>query len=173
LEQQQHRKAQDNDSAERARPLWAPWRIEYIRSPKPGGCFLCEKGARGCPGDHVIHRGDTAFVLLNDFPYNSGHLMVAPYRHTHRLTDLAREEQDEIMHLLIRSQEVLQDVMQPGGFNVGFNIGDAAGAGVKDHIHGHVVPRWHGDTNFITVLADIRVVPESLEQTAQLLRDAW
>ena len=162
-----------NEPAGRKRPLWAPWRIEYIRGEKPDSCFLCEKGSRDRSGDHVIHRGESAFVLLNDYPYTSGHLMVAPYRHVHRLTELTPEEQHEIMELLIHAQKVLHMVMEPEGFNIGFNIGAAAGAGLEDHVHGHVVPRWNGDTNFMAALADVRVVPEALEETARLLRAAW
>lgn len=155
------------------RPLWAPWRIDYIRSPKAAECFFCVKGNRDCPEDHVIHRGRQAFVLLNDFPYNSGHVLVAPYRHVSSLTALTATEQQEIMELLIKTQEVLTRVMRPQGFNVGFNIGEAAGAGVKDHVHGHVVPRWNGDTNFMPVLGGPRVVPESLDDTARILHDAF
>ncbi len=156
------------------RPLWAPWRIEYIRGPKPGGCFFCEKAARRDDvADHVLARGEHAFLLLNDFPYNSGHLMVAPYRHVGDLADLAPAERAEIMELLVQAERLLQRVMRPQGFNIGFNLGLPAGAGVADHVHGHVVPRWNGDTNFMPVLGNTRVVPESLDATADILRQAW
>ena len=156
-----------------SRPIWAPWRIEYIRAPKEKGCFLCDKGRGGKAAEHVIHRGDQAYVLLNEFPYNSGHLMVAPLRHVGDLADLTAEERREIMELLVQCQKVLTHVMAPQGFNIGFNIGTAAGAGVAEHVHGHVVPRWEGDTNFMPVFADVRVIPEALDQTADLIRQAW
>ncbi|MFA6928735.1 MAG: HIT domain-containing protein [Lentisphaeria bacterium] len=155
------------------RPLWAPWRVEYIRSSKPDTCFFCEKGKRDCEQDHVVFKGRLAFVLLNDFPYNSGHLLVAPYRHLPAMTLLEPEELQEIASLLVKSQEVLERLMHPAGYNIGFNIGAAAGAGVKDHIHGHVVPRWVGDTNFMPVLGGPRCVPEALDDTARLIRNAW
>lgn len=158
----------------RRRPLWAPWRIEYICGPRPEGCFLCEKGrGAGGPAAHVIAHGETCFVLLNDFPYNSGHLMIAPYRHIADLAELTETEQAEFMRLTIASERVLKRLMSPDGFNVGFNVGAAAGAGVRDHVHGHVVPRWVGDTNFMPVIGDARVVPQSLDDTARLIREAW
>jgi len=155
------------------RPLWAPWRIEYIRGHKPDTCFFCKKAKRDCEQDHVVFKGKRAFVLLNDFPYNSGHLLVAPYRHLSAMTLLEPEELQEISELLLKSQEVLDRLMHPAGYNIGFNIGAAAGAGVKDHIHGHVVPRWVGDTNFMPVLDGPRCVPEALDDTARLIRNAW
>ncbi|MBN2452404.1 MAG: HIT domain-containing protein [Lentisphaeria bacterium] len=155
------------------RPLWAPWRIEYIRGPKEGACFLCEKGQQDRDGDNVVHRGPFAFVLLNEYPYNAGHLLVAPYRHVADLTDLSVEECNEVVALMVQSKAVLSRVMAPHGFNLGFNLGEAAGAGLAGHVHGHVVPRWCGDTNFMAVLADVRVVPEALAATAELLRQAW
>ena len=155
------------------RPLWAPWRIEYIRGPKTKECFFCVKGGRDCLEDHVIRRGELAFVLLNDFPYNSGHVLVAPYRHVSTLAALTAAERQEVLDLLIQAQDVLTKVMRPQGFNVGFNVGEAAGAGVKDHVHGHVVPRWNGDTNFMPVLGGPRVVPEALDDTARILREAF
>ena len=155
------------------RPLWAPWRIEYITSEKDGPCFFCEKAEGGDVPNHVIARGRTAFVLLNTFPYNSGHVLIAPYRHVADLNDLTPDELTELMVLAVRAKEVMTTVMQPQGFNFGFNIGAAAGAGVADHVHGHMVPRWVGDTNFMPVLGDTRVVPQALDETAALLREAW
>ena len=155
-----------------SRPLWAPWRIDYIRSAKSSGCFFCDKGGRDQLADHVVHRGSTAFVLLNEFPYSAGHVMVAPYRHVADLTELDAEERQEMMELLILAQQALTVVMKPEGFNVGFNIGDVAGAGLKEHVHGHVVPRWHGDTNFMPVLGKINVIPEALNETAKMMRKA-
>lgn len=155
------------------RPLWAPWRIEYIRGPKADACFLCDKGARATAADHVVYRGQCCYVLLNDFPYNSGHLLVAPYRHVGGLAELTDQERNELMGLMTRSTVVLTRLMSPQGFNLGFNLGEAAGAGLADHVHGHVVPRWQGDTNFMSVLSDLRVVPEALDATAEGLRAAW
>ncbi len=112
-------------------------------------------------------------MLLNDYPYNSGHLLVAPYRHVAGLADLSESERNELMALLVESTAVLQCLMSPRGFNIGFNLGEAAGAGLAEHVHGHVVPRWVGDTNFMSILADTRVVPEALDATAALIREAW
>ena len=155
------------------RPLWAPWRIEYIRGPRDGTCFLCDKGVRATATDHVVCRGQCCYVLLNDFPYNSGHLLVAPYRHIGGLTDLTDEERNELMALMTQGTAVLSRLMSPQGFNLGFNLGEAAGAGLAEHVHGHVVPRWAGDTNFMSVLSDTRVVPEALDATAARIRAAW
>ncbi len=157
------------------RPLWAPWRIKYIRAPKSTGCFFCRKGKtpERDRENHVLARGRHCFVLLNDFPYNSGHLLIAPYRHVGDLDALILEEMTEIMRLAARCEQALKHLMHPDGFNFGFNIGAAAGAGVKDHIHAHLVPRWVGDTNFMPVLADARVVPEALDQTARAIRQTW
>lgn len=161
--------------AGQTRPLWAPWRIDYITGPKDGACFFCEKAAAPAAdaANHVIARGRTAFVLLNTYPYNSGHVLVAPYRHVADLSLLDAEELGEIMSLSMTAKAVMTRVMRPQGFNFGFNLGEAAGAGVADHVHGHLVPRWGGDTNFMSVLADTRVVPQALTDTAALLRAAW
>ena len=113
------------------------------------------------------------FVILNRYPYNSGHLMVVPYRHIGDIAELTAEERIELMDLTIKAKEVLKKVMNPEGFNIGFNLGLPAGAGVADHIHQHIVPRWNGDTNFMPVLGNTRVVPEALDATAELLRNAW
>lgn len=158
------------------RPLWAPWRIEFIRSEKDGECFLC--GNESPKHDKIeealiVHRDKECFVILNRFPYNSGHLMVAPFEHIGDLAVLSTESRSEIMELCVKSQMVLNRVMAPQGFNIGFNLGTAAGAGVADHLHMHIVPRWIGDNNFMAVLGDNRVVPESLEVTADLIRSAW
>jgi ATP adenylyltransferase len=154
--------------------LWAPWRIEYIAAPKSGCCFICDKARSGSDeANHVIGRGRTSFVLLNDFPYNSGHIMVAPYRHVADLTDLTSAELAEVLELVIRGERMLKQLMGPDGFNFGFNLGAAAGAGLREHVHGHLVPRWVGDTNFMPVLADTRVVPQALTDTTRLLRAAW
>jgi len=160
-----------------ARPLlWAPWRIEYIRSPKGGGCFLCGLGQAPPPDgedDLVIARGTACFLILNRFPYNSGHLMAAPFRHVADPSRLTPGERSELTDLTFRARELLAKVMRPDGFNLGMNLGAAAGAGLEDHLHQHIVPRWQGDTNFMPVLADTRVVPEALTATAAILRQAW
>ena len=155
--------------------LWAPWRIEYILAPKEGeGCFIC-KGVEN-PQDKaclVLYVGDRALVVLNKYPYNPGHLMVAPKRHVASLLDLGEEERREIMDLLPLSVEVLQASLNPGGFNIGVNMGKAAGAGLEDHLHIHVVPRWNGDTNFMPVLAQVKVIPEHIEETYRKLKKAF
>jgi ATP adenylyltransferase len=166
------------DEKEPAAPklIWAPWRIDYIRSPKQGGCFLCgleRQPPAGAEDDLVIARSETCFLILNRFPYNSGHLMVAPYRHVADLSALTAAERTDLTDLTIRGKDLLAAVMHPEGFNLGMNLGGAAGAGLEDHLHQHLVPRWHGDTNFMPVLANTRVVPEALEATVALLRKAW
>lgn len=144
--------------------MYAPWRIDYIRQPKEDGCFLCA----GLAGDHdrenlVVHRASRSVVVLNRYPYNNGHLLIAPHRHVAGLGDVQPEEHLEIMQIAAYCVDALRDLMKPEGFNVGFNLGLAAGAGLEDHLHLHVVPRWGGDTNFMAVLADTRVIPEALD----------
>lgn len=163
-----------NDPDDRPRPLWAPWRIDYIRRTKPDGCFLCEKGAsnddqRNC----IIARGPSTFLLLNTYPYNSGHVLITPLRHCADLTDLTANERAELLEMAVHMERVLRTAMNPDGFNFGFNLGAAAGAGLKEHVHGHLVPRWAGDTNFMPVLSGTDVVPEALHETTQLLRETW
>ena len=158
------------------RPLWAPWRIEFIRGEKDKRCFLCGKQSVNpeWPEESlVVFRGRTAFVILNRYPYNSGHLMIAPYSHTGDISELTVEERHEIMDLCVKAKEVLQKVMRPDAFNVGFNLGVAAGAGIADHLHMHIVPRWIGDTNFMPVISDTRCVPEALDETARIIRENW
>jgi len=155
------------------RPLWAPWRIEYIRGIASGGCFLCDLLQGRGDAELVLHRGEGAFAMLNAFPYNSGHVLVAPYRHVPDISDLAEDEMAEVMRLVLRAKAALTKIMAPDAFNVGFNLGAAAGAGLRDHVHGHLVPRWVGDTNFMPVLGNTRVVPEALADTARVLREAW
>ena len=149
--------------------LWAPWRMAYIDNPqardKPAGCIFCDKPAGGDDAaNRIVHRGRTGFVILNAYPYNNGHLMVVPYRHLSRLADLSPEENAEMMGLAALMTQALDDVMHPDGYNVGMNLGGVAGAGIADHLHLHVVPRWNGDTNFMPVLADVKVMPETLDQ---------
>ncbi len=156
--------------------LWAPWRLEYIaQAGEQEGCALCDESAGTIDAVEslLVHRGDAAFVLLNKYPYSSGHLMVAPHRHVARLADLTDEEALAVHGLAVRSVDVLERVYDPGGFNLGWNLGHAAGAGIADHVHLHVVPRWGGDTNFMPVLADVKVIPEHLLETRDRLRASW
>lgn len=151
--------------------LWAPWRMEFIAGPREAGCFLCRAaGADGHDAEHlVLCRGRHAFVIMNRFPYANGHLMVAPYRHGVSLGDLAPQEAAELLGLAGRCTRALAAAFAAEGFNLGFNLGKVAGAGLLDHLHLHVVPRWLGDTNFLPVLGDIRVLPEYLETTFRKL----
>ena len=155
------------------RPLWAPWRIEYIKGPKPDGCIFCAAVAAGDDADaRVIDRGKHCLTLLNAFPYSSGHLMVAPNRHVGDLDACRTDEVNELMALAQRAIRALREVSAPDGFNVGLNLGKVAGAGFEDHLHLHVVPRWNGDTNFMPVLAGVHVIPEALDATRSALADA-
>ena len=151
--------------------LWAPWRLEYIRGEKPAGCIFCDAAAGADEAESlVVARSPRAFVILNLFPYNSGHVMIVPSRHLARLADLDDAELLDLTRLVDRTLRVLEHVLRPEGYNVGLNLGRAAGAGVEDHLHVHVVPRWNGDTNFMTVACNARVLPEDLQQTALRLR---
>jgi ATP adenylyltransferase len=149
--------------------LWAPWRLEYIRqADELPGCIFCEP-EEGL----VVHRGELAFVLLNRFPYASGHLLIAPARHVGGLADLTAGEALEVHRLAVASLGALTAAYAPDGSNLGWNLGRAAGAGVVDHVHLHVVPRWSGDTNFMPVLADVKVLPEHLAETRDRLASEW
>ncbi len=150
--------------------IWAPWRIQYILMEKPEECILCEKPKEDKDAqNYILYRGDKNFIILNSYPYNPGHLLVAPYRHVGNLEGLTEEERNEHFELVSRSIKVLREVFNPGGFNIGANIGKAAGTGIDDHFHSHIVPRWHGDTNYVPVLADVRVLPQALDETYQKL----
>lgn len=153
-------------------PLWAPWRIEFIRSEKQKKCFLCanDKQFTDVEEELIIAKYEHVFCILNRFPYNSGHLMIAPFRHIGDFCELTKAERHELIDIVPQMLTLLRKVMRPDGFNTGFNFGLAAGAGVADHIHFHIVPRWVGDNNFMPVLNNIRVVPETLVKTAELLR---
>jgi len=158
------------------RPLWAPWRINFIRSEKDTGCFLCDNNSDNSKSDEeelIVFRGETCFIILNRYPYNSGHLLIAPYRHIGDIVELDPAELHEIMDLTVLAKKVLVQTMQPDAFNAGLNLGIAAGAGIADHVHMHIVPRWNGDTNFMSIIDDVRVVPEALTVTAELLRPAF
>lgn len=151
--------------------LWAPWRLEYIVGEKIDGCIFCvfpqEDDDRK---NRILARGNHAFVIMNTFPYSNGHLLIVPYRHTGDLSDLTSDESLEMMQLVQKSLLVLKQAFNPDGFNVGVNQGTAAGAGIADHIHMHIVPRWNGDTNFMPVFADIKVIPEALETSYDKLK---
>jgi len=151
--------------------IWAPWRMEYIQMTKPKGCILCEKPEEDNDTEnYILYRGDKNFIILNSYPYTPGHLLVAPYRHIASLEELTDEERHEHFDIVSRSIKVLRREFAPQGFNLGINIGKAAGAGIEEHVHTHIVPRWQGDTNFMTVIPDIRVVPEALADTYQKLK---
>ena len=151
--------------------IWAPWRIEYIRQDKSAGCILCEKPAEeNDVQNYILYRGERNLVIMNSYPYNPGHLLVTPYRHVATLEELTDEELGEHFSIVRQGIGVLRRVFDPAGFNVGINIGKVAGAGIDGHIHTHIVPRWPGDTNFTTTVADVRVVPEALAATYAQLR---
>ena len=147
--------------------LWAPWRMEYILSDQKGGeCIFCPGENRGEDENRLIlYVGRLSMVMMNRFPYINGHLLVAPVRHVRGLELLSREETLDLLTMVSRSIEVLKKVMKPEGFNVGMNLGKAAGAGVEEHMHFHIVPRWNGDNNYMTVFGEVRVIPEHIEET--------
>ena len=154
--------------------LWAPWRLEYIQhADELDGCVFCRAAAGPDEELLVVHRGESVFVLLNRFPYASGHVMVAPYRHVGEFGGLEEAEALEIHRLAAEAMTALGAVFSPDGHNVGWNLGRVAGAGIVDHVHLHVVPRWSGDTNFMPVLADVKVLPEHLTETRAKLAAAW
>jgi ATP adenylyltransferase len=155
--------------------IWSPWRMEYIQNNKPeDACVFCMALQQpDCLENLIVRRGEHAFVILNRFPYTSGHLMIVPYNHRASLELLDASTRSEIMELASKAIQVLQQVYGPEGYNLGINIGKVAGAGVAGHVHLHVVPRWGGDTNFMSSLGDTRVLPETLEDTYQRVKDAW
>jgi len=150
--------------------IWSPWRIDYVRSPKPDGCVFCDAPEQdGGEESLILFRGEHSYVMMNRYPYTNGHLLVAPWNHTPTLDGLSEEELLDLMVHVRRAVAVLRTAVSPDGFNIGVNLGSAAGAGVKAHVHVHVVPRWTGDTNFMTVLAEVRVISEHLLQTYRRL----
>ena len=154
--------------------LWAPWRLEYIKSAdEEGGCIICLAASGDDTERLVVHRSRHAFALLNKFPYASGHFMVAPLRHVGEYGELTDEEVLELHRVASAGMGALAETYAPQGYNLGWNLGRIAGAGVVDHVHLHVVPRWAGDTNFMPVLADVKVLPEHLEETRRTLAEAW
>ena len=154
--------------------LWAPWRLEYITTADEAeGCFLCAAVEGDDEQGLVVARGRQALVVLNKYPYASGHLMIAPSRHEGDFGGLDRDEAAEVHQLASSALGALAEAMGPQGYNLGWNLGRIAGAGVVDHVHMHVVPRWAGDTNFMPVLADVKVLPEALEETRRKIAAAW
>ena len=154
--------------------LWAPWRLEYIKSAdEQPGCLFCEATAGDDEERLVLHRGDHTIALLNKFPYSSGHFMVAPVRHVGEFGELEDEEVLELHRLASAGMGALAETYAPQGYNVGWNLGRTAGAGVVDHVHLHVVPRWAGDTNFMPIVGDVRVMPEHLLATYDRLKPAF
>lgn len=153
--------------------LWRPWRIKYILSDKKDGCIFCDlPGEKKDKENYILYRAETCFIMLNTYPYNSGHLMVAPYKHVASFEKLNEQELCELFQMVNKSTKLLSKVVQPNGFNLGANLGGVAGAGVKDHVHLHVVPRWEGDTNFMLVIAEANVIPESLDSVFERLSEA-
>ena len=154
--------------------LWAPWRLEYIKSAdEEQGCVFCTAVEGDDEERLVVHRAERAIVILNKFPYTSGHFMVAPNRHVGDFGELDDEEVLAVHRLASAGIGALADLYSPQGYNVGWNLGRVAGAGVVDHVHLHVVPRWAGDTNFMPVLADVKVLPEHLADTRRKLAETW
>jgi ATP adenylyltransferase len=157
--------------------IWAPWRLAYVKDASKSSeqeCIFCSKPEAGDDREAlIVHRGERCFVILNLYPYTNGHLMIAPFEHVGTIQSLPAETTAEMMALAQRSIAILEDRYEPHGFNVGFNQGRVAGAGVEHHIHMHVVPRWGGDTNFMPVIADTRVMPQTLEQSYDALHGAF
>ena len=143
--------------------MWAPWRMEYILSEKDGGCVFCDALSRN--DELTLYKGKDTMVMMNKFPYINGHLLVAPVQHISRLDQLSKYEMGELLATIDSSVDILKQVMTPDGFNVGLNLGKVAGAGVEEHLHFHIVPRWFGDINALTVFADVRVIPEHIKAT--------
>lgn len=161
----------DPDGLER---LWTPYRMSYVRGEDPDpGCPFCRIGAPDGDDELLIVRGQSVYAVLNRFPYNPGHLMVIPYRHIGDITEMTREETHEMAEMTQKAVSVIRSVSAPAAFNIGLNLGSVAGGSLSDHIHQHVVPRWTGDANFMTVTAGVKVLPQLLADTRALLADAW
>jgi ATP adenylyltransferase len=155
--------------------IWSPWRMTYIQGDnKVEGCVFCRAlETPDCDENLIVFRGQHAYVILNRYPYTSGHLMIVPYEHRPSLELLAPQTRAELMELASQATKVLREVYRPQGFNLGMNIGSAAGAGIAEHVHLHIVPRWGGDTNFMSTTGDTRVLPETLEDTYRRVKAAW
>ena len=151
--------------------LWAPWRIEYIRSPKENGCIFCNKSKANDDQENLIlYRGNKSFILMNLYPYSNGHLMISPFEHTADTNNLSKDCNLEIMELANASMNILRNTMNAEGFNFGANLGKAGGAGIEEHLHYHIVPRWNGDTNFMPVVGHTKVMVEGLNETWNILK---
>lgn len=155
--------------------IWAPWRIDYILgNEKESGCIFCTKPASDDDEENlIVHRAEGAFTMMNKFPYNNGHLLIIPYRHVPDICHLDPNENSLLIQEVCRALQVIREVMKPDGFNIGVNLGSVAGAGIEEHVHYHVVPRWNGDTNMMPVLADIKVIPQHLRSTCVALSRAF
>ena len=143
--------------------IWAPWRMDYVERPKQESCIFCTAANNG--DSLILKKEQSCFAIMNRFPYTTGHCMVAPYRHVGDLADITEEESLQIMHLVKTVMGAVKKSVNPQGFNIGCNIGSVAGAGIADHIHIHIVPRWNGDTNFMPVLSDVHLISEHIEKT--------
>jgi ATP adenylyltransferase len=151
--------------------IWAPWRVQYIHMNKPAGCIFCDKPKENKDTENLIlYRGKLNFVIMNAFPYNPGHLMVVPFRHIGKLEDMTAEERNDHYENVSRAVGILREETQTGSFNIGMNLGRVAGAGIDDHIHTHIVPRWNGDNNFMPVIGETRVISESIEDIYKRLK---
>jgi ATP adenylyltransferase len=154
--------------------LWAPWRLDYVTKDKPGGCIFCDKPQAGDDlASHILHRGESAYIMLNTYPYNNGHVLIAPFAHIAALEELPPTTLHEMTDLAQWCIRATKATLNAGGFNVGFNLGAVGGAGIQDHLHMHIVPRWLGDTNFMPVVADVRVIPQALDSTYDQLLEAF
>lgn len=152
--------------------LWAPWRAGYVKAEKPRGCIFCDKTKEAKDEENlIVYRGKKNFLILNAYPYNPAHLLVVPYGHYGNLEEMTREELTDHMELMAKAIEALKKAFSPAGFNTGMNLGRVAGAGIEDHLHSHVVPRWQGDTNFMPIVGDTRVLPDSLRNVYRTLKE--
>jgi len=154
--------------------LWAPWRHKYVVNPEGEGCIFCKKPSENKDEENfILYRGERVFVIMNVYPYNNGHLMIAPYKHVGEVTELTDGEVAEMAKVCQKSLKVLKSKMSPDGFNIGMNLGKIAGAGFEHHLHIHIVPRWSGDTNFMPVISNTKVIPISLQEAYRILKDGF
>ncbi len=154
--------------------LYSPWRLDYILSEKEKGCIFCIKPEANEDDKHfIVYRSEFCFVILNIYPYNNGHIMVVPYRHVSQLSDLNDDERNDLFAVVQKAEKVLNENYKPQGINIGMNLGKAAGAGIEEHIHVHLVPRWDGDNNFMSTIGGYRVIPESFERAYLQLKEQF
>jgi len=151
--------------------LWAPWRISYVKNIKQQSCIFCRPSSRK-PKGYVVFQTSYSSVILNIYPYNNGHLLVSPLRHVNRLEQLSDEEAIDLFRALKRAKKLLEKTIKPQGYNIGLNLSRSAGAGITGHLHIHIVPRWKGDTNFMPILTDTKIIPQSLDELYKQLKDA-